>query len=97
MSAVIIIGAGPSLGATLAAVLRDSGVTVMVAERAAPALDALELGAALMHAVRSLPPELPPLPLPVLPLPVPKRWAGPILPPPRTGKRHREQRTKRGR
>jgi NAD(P)-dependent dehydrogenase (short-subunit alcohol dehydrogenase family) len=99
---IIIIGGGSQVGKTAALLdaLREHGCVVVVADRMPPPPDPMELGAVELRAAllcNAHLPELPPLPLPVLPLPVPKRWAGPILPPLRTGKRHREQRTKRGR
>jgi NAD(P)-dependent dehydrogenase (short-subunit alcohol dehydrogenase family) len=92
LSTVLVIGAGPSLGAALEAALRGSGAVLVASRHVPQAVEASDLGAALLRDAHLLP-ELPPQPYPVKA--APKRWAGPILPPPRTGKRHREQRTKR--
>jgi hypothetical protein len=77
MSDIIIIGCGSQVGKTAALLdaLREHGCVVLVADRAPPALTALELGAALLHDVH-LPPELSPLPPPFVPLPLSRRWLG---------------------
>lgn len=96
MREIVVIG-GPAVGKTLALqqAIRAAGVVVLLASRHVPqVVEAVELGAALLRDAR-LPPDLPPQPYPVANLPKRSSWQVPGLA--RTGKRQREQRTKRGR
>lgn len=96
MSRVLIVGAGPGLGAALAAALCRSGVVLVAREHVEQAADAFELGSGLLiEAMRPPPPER----APVYPESRPnlRNFAISQLPATaRTNRRPREQRTRRG-
>lgn len=96
MTTILVLGDGPSLSMALEVALRGSGVVLAASRHVPEVVEALDLGATIMRELERV--EARPLaPLPTFTTNLRNFAISRLQPQPRTGKRQREQRTKRGR